>query len=168
MASAEKARGTESFLRVKWRTALGGIYGGGSFNIKIPLRFYLANIAASRWAGRVVMYRPPMDAISDPLMGSSRTHEDPLGRRKPYFIVASSQLVLSMTGSVSATTTTCAQGGLREAANSSTTPSNLVMCPTCPWRPRSDGLLRAQLGETVRMIFSLASYLMCAILPLPS
>lgn len=161
-------------FKVKLAYGLGDIYGGGSFNIiNFLYAFFLANIAGipPAWAAAVMMVARLWDAVSDPLMGAitdaTRTR---LGRRRPYFIAGMPLIVLSMVWiwypapfeSLALRVAYVMAGYL--FYNTVTT---LVLVPysslaaeiTLDYEERNS-------VNTVRMVFSLASSLMCAILPL--
>ena len=159
---------------VKLAYGLGDIYGGGSFNIiNFLYAFYLANIVGipTLWAAVVMMTARLWDAVSDPLMGSitdaTRTR---LGRRKPYFIAGIPLIVLSMIWiwyPASIDNMALKVAYVMAGYLFYNTVATLVMVPymslaaeiTLDYNERNS-------VNTVRMIFSLASSLMCAILPL--
>jgi len=161
-------------LRTKIAFGVGDIYGGGSFNIiNFLYAFYLANILGlpTKWAAAIMMVARLWDAVSDPLMGfitdNTRTR---LGRRKPYFIAGIPLIVVSMawvwyplaTESMALRVLFAASGYI--FYNTVTT---LVMVPYMSMAAEiSLDYYERNAINTVRMMFSLGSSLMCALVPL--
>ncbi len=175
MASSAKDSGNGAVpFGVKVAYGLGDIYGGGSFNIiNFLYAFYLANIVgiSTGWAAVVMMTARLWDAVSDPLMGAitdaTRTR---LGRRKPYFIAGIPLIVLSMIWiwyPAAIENEALKVAYVMAGYLFYNTVATLVMVPymslaaevTLDYNERNS-------VNTVRMIFSLGSSLMCAILPL--
>ncbi|HPB66563.1 MAG TPA: MFS transporter, partial [Spirochaetales bacterium] len=161
-------------LRTKIAFGVGDVYGGGSFNIiNFLYAFYLANVLGipTAWAAAIMMVARLWDAVSDPLMGfitdNTRTR---LGRRKPYFIAGIPLIVVSMawvwyplaTESMALRVLFAASGYI--FYNTVTT---LVMVPYMSMAAEiSLDYYERNSINTVRMMFSLGSSLMCALLPL--
>ncbi len=161
-------------FRTKLAFGVGDIYGGGSFNIiNFLYAFFLANIVGipTWWAAVIMMTARLWDAITDPIMGfisdNTRTR---IGRRKPYFIAGIPLIIISMIwiwypiSTDSLTLKILFVGGGYIFYNTVTT---LVMVPYMSYAAEItlDYYERNSLN-TVRMMFSLGSSLMCAILPL--
>ena len=161
-------------LKTKLAFGVGDIYGGGSFNIiNFLYAFFLANVVGipTSWAAAIMLVARVWDAVSDPLMGFiSDNTRTKLGRRKPYFIAGIPLIVVSMIWVWSPIT--IASMPLRVLFFGASyifynTVVTLVMVPYMSYAAEItlDYYERNSLN-TVRMIFSLASSLMCAILPL--
>ncbi|MBU0934989.1 MAG: MFS transporter [Spirochaetes bacterium] len=161
-------------LRVKIAYGLGDIYGGGSFNIiNFLYAFFLANIVGipAYWAAAIMMVARLWDAVSDPLMGfisdNTRTR---IGRRKPYFIAGIPLILISMiwvwypisSGSLLLKVLFAGAGYIFY-----NTVVTIVMVPYMSFAAEITlDYYERNSVNTVRMMFSLGSSLMCAILPL--
>lgn len=161
-------------FRVKLAFGLGDIYGGGSFNIiNFLYAFFQANIVGipAFWAAAIMMVARLWDAVSDPLMGFiSDNTRSPMGRRRPYFAAGIPLILVSMVwiwypasfDSMALRILFAAAGYLFY-----NTVVTVVMVPYMSLAAEItlDYYERNSLN-TVRMVFSLASSLMCALLPL--
>lgn len=161
-------------LGTKIAFGVGDIYGGGGFNIiNFLYAFFLANVVGipTYWAAAIMLAARLWDAVSDPLMGfisdNTRTR---LGRRRPYFVAGIPLIVLSMawvwyplsTGSMALKVLFAASGYIFY-----NTVATIVMVPYMSMAAEiSLDYYERNSINTVRMMFSLGSSLMCALLPL--
>jgi len=161
-------------LRVKIAFGLGDIYGGGSFNIiNFLYAFFLANIVGipTYWAAAIMMVARLWDAISDPLMGFiSDNTRTKIGRRKPYFIAGMPLIIISMIwvwypAAIDNMMLKILFVGAGYIFYNTVVTLVLVPYMSLAAEITLDYYERNSVN-TVRMIFSLASSLMCAILPL--
>jgi oligogalacturonide transporter len=161
-------------LRTKIAFGVGDIYGGGSFNIiNFLYAFYLANIVGipTVYAAGILLIARIWDAVSDPLMGFlSDNTRSRFGRRKPYFMAGIPLILVSMIWVWYPLTTELLFWKVLFVGAGYifyNTVVTLVMVPYMSFAAEItlDYYERNSLN-TVRMIFSLASSLMCAILPL--
>ncbi|HPE90152.1 MAG: MFS transporter [Spirochaetaceae bacterium] len=161
-------------LRTKIAFGVGDVYGGGSFNIiNFLYAFYLANVLGipTAWAAAIMMVARLWDAVSDPLMGfitdNTRTR---LGRRKPYFIAGIPLIVVSMVWvwyPLAAESTALRVLFAASGYIFYNTVTTLVMVPYMSMAAEiSLDYYERNSINTVRMMFSLGSSLMCALLPL--
>lgn len=159
---------------VKLCYGLGDIYGGGSFNIiNFFYAFFLANIAGipTYWAAIIMMVARLWDAISDPIMGFiSDNTRSKLGRRKPYFIAGIPLIIISMIWVWYPISSDNLTLKILFAASGYLFYNTVVTMVIVPYTAFAaeitlDYYERNSLN-TVRMVFSLLSSLMCALVPL--
>lgn len=161
-------------LSVKLCYGLGDIYGGGSFNIiNFFYAFFLANIVRipTYWAAVIMMVARLWDAFSDPIMGLITDNtRSKFGRRKPYFIAGIPLIVISMiwvwypASFQDMTLKILFTGAGYIFYNTVVT---MVIVPYTAYAPEitMDYYERNSLN-TIRVVFSLLSSLMCALVPL--
>lgn len=161
-------------LSVKLCYGLGDIYGGGSFNIiNFFYAFFLANIVRipTYWAAVIMMVARLWDAFSDPIMGLITDNtRSKFGRRKPYFIAGIPLIVISMiwvwypASFQDMTLKILFTGAGYLFYNTVVT---MVIVPYTAYAPEitMDYYERNSLN-TIRVVFSLLSSLMCALVPL--
>lgn len=161
-------------LVVKLCYGMGDIYGGGSFNIiNFFYAFFLANIVRipTYWAAVIMMVARLWDAFSDPIMGLITDNtRSKIGRRKPYFIAGIPLIVISMIwvwypAAISDMTLKILFVGAGYLFYN--TVVTMVIVPYTAFAPEitMDYYERNSLN-TIRVVFSLVSSLMCALVPL--
>ncbi len=165
---------TKLSLKTKIGFGAGDIFGGGSMIIVgFFYLYFLTDILLidPRLAGIIFLISKGWDAISDPIMGtiSDRTRTR-WGRRRPYFLIGSGLVFLSFTMMwypVAFEAEMARFAYVLAAYLFFSTAYTIVMIPyfALPSELTTDYHERTALS-TVRMFFSSASSLFCAVVPL--
>lgn len=153
---------------------LGDLYGGGAFFIVSTLYLiFLTDVVGIRpgLAGLIVLIARGWDAVSDPIMGmiSDRTNSR-WGRRRPYFLIGIPFIVLSFVALWYPAAFEAESARFAYALASYLFFSTVITMVMVPYNALASELTLDYADRSgltaVRLAFSEASTLVCALLPL--
>ncbi len=158
----------------KWFFALGDIFQGGFFNIvNFFYSIFLTDIIGINpiWAANVFLLGKVWDAITDPAMGTiSDNTRSRLGRRRPYFLIGAPLVLISfvmMWFPLSSGTPTAKLIFFIFAYILANTASTIVSVPFLAMTAELSTDYDERTSITnIRMIVSIASTLVCALVPM--